>query len=81
MGFVMIARFILVSVVAAESREVETFVTKPLKILVRARCTWSIAGKAGEVITVVTKALMSSGAGQAYSECGSNMSIFRQLTF
>ena len=77
----MIARFVLVSVVASKSREVETFVTKPFKILVRARCTWSIAGKTGEVETVVTKPLISAGAGQAYSECGSNMSSFRQSVF
>ena len=38
-----IARCLLLRVVAAKSREVETFVTKPFKILVRARCTWSIA--------------------------------------
>ena len=62
----MIARFILVSAVAAKSREVDTFVTTSLKILVRARCTWSKAGKAGEVETVVTKPPISPGDGQAY---------------
>ena len=60
----------------AKSREVDIFVTKPLKILVRARCTWSIAGKTGEVELVVTKPLISPGAGQAYSECGSNTCSF-----
>ena len=33
---------LLACVVAGKSREVDTLVTQPLKILVRARCTWSI---------------------------------------
>ena len=57
---------------AGKSREVETFVTKPLisPSEGQARLEYSYGKKKWEVETIVTKPLRRPGAGQAYSECG-----------